>query len=110
MCSVWWSRVRLGHHTVAQVAAGASIGVIAACMALPLWMGPDWIGQRFGLSPEELGWMTWIVPEEGWSLYGKMAERVAEDLAFVMMECWELKSLNPAQQLVAQLSGSNKGY
>ena len=99
----------MGHHTVAQVMAGGIIGVSAACVALPLWMGPDWVGARFGLSQRDMRWMTWLVPEEGWSLYGKMAERVIEDLAFVVMECWELGSVDPARQLVRQLVGSSWG-
>lgn len=39
--SVCWSRVRLGHHTRAQVFVGAALGATVATVWLAGWMGTD---------------------------------------------------------------------
>lgn len=53
--SVCWSRVRLGHHTRAQVIAGASLGAVVATAWLATYLGLA----RFG---EVTGTTQWTAP------------------------------------------------
>jgi dolichyldiphosphatase len=84
--SVWWSRIRLGHHTKAQVIAGGSLGSFCAVVAFILWHGSIWLQQTTHVK------LKGIVPAEGLQARGKLAELAVEDLAFVALEAWEQKN------------------
>lgn len=68
--SVMWSRVRLTHHTPAQVVAGAAVGssMAIACFIL---------------------WQTVIVQ------YAPLVDSTVEDLLAVSLQSWHVKSLQP---------------
>lgn len=68
--SVMWSRVRLTYHTSAQVIAGASVGSILAITFFSFW--------QHTLAP-----------------HAPVAEGIVEDLLILLLESWQLKSLEP---------------
>ena len=68
--SVMWSRVRLTYHTSAQVVAGASVGGIIALACF--WL-----------------WQSTLVR------YTPQLERVVEDLMLVVLESWQIRSVEP---------------
>lgn len=84
--SVCWSRVRLGHHTPAQVFAGAALGSAVAAVWLALWLGLEEVGvaRLVGGSQE---WPKWLLG--GARETGLRWERAVEDAAFVVFEAWE---------------------
>jgi dolichyldiphosphatase len=89
--SVMWSRVRLGHHTPAQVIGGASVGGSLACICF-------WV------------WQTTL------SSYAPLAERTVEGLMLLGLESWQTGSLQPLTSNVLALkaewerSGSSKSF
>ena len=83
--AVWWSRIRLGHHTIEQVIVGGSLGALFALVAFPLWQG----SKSFGLLS---GWRLPIIPASGLQQYGLLFERAVEDAAFVSLEAWASKN------------------
>ncbi|GAA6031063.1 hypothetical protein JCM8097_003986 [Rhodosporidiobolus ruineniae] len=95
--NVCWSRVRLGHHTPAQVVVGAGLGSAVALVWMSLWLGADgWstlLGRdvqamlvdaagRFGLAAPTFVLRGIKEPAQVW-------ERAAEDSLFVLMEAWK---------------------
>ncbi|SCZ97785.1 BZ3500_MvSof-1268-A1-R1_Chr7-3g09586 [Microbotryum saponariae] len=94
--SVCWSRIRLGHHTRAQVIVGASLGTGVACVWFVLWIGVD---QALELTSRiRTGWRTghfklaypWIPTPiwDGVHEYGTGWERIAEDTLLLSLEIW----------------------
>jgi len=95
--SVCWSRVRLGHHTKAQVLAGAGLGGSIALVWLSIWLGIDgWsliLGKNLRNTLANLvgGEVVRRLPDlafSGLKEQGEMLERVAEDAAFLALESW----------------------
>lgn len=87
--SVCWSRVRLGHHTRAQVIAGISLGSAVAICWLVLWLGVTETGSLSGIDTSTVstrlpGWSLGGVKEQG-----AVWERAVEDAAFVAVEAWQ---------------------
>ncbi|GAA6046449.1 hypothetical protein JCM3770_004929 [Rhodotorula araucariae] len=104
--SVCWSRVRLGHHTRAQVVAGASLGALIALAWMSLWLGVDgWsalAGCNLGKALDGLGRVGAATPE--WLLHGVKEpalvwERAAEDAAFVALEAWKERRWDALREL-----------
>jgi dolichyldiphosphatase len=87
--SVCWSRVRLGHHTPAQVLVGASLGSAVALTWLLLWLGVTEAGTLGGFGVTGLGGMVpgWLVG--GIREQGMVWERAVEDAMFVAFEAWQ---------------------
>ena len=79
--SVCWSRVRLGHHTPAQVLAGAALGSSVAVVWLGLWLG----GEQIGIVGMD-GWPTWVM--SGVKERGGVLERAGEAAASVLLDAW----------------------
>ncbi|KAK4702307.1 dolichyldiphosphatase, partial [Phenoliferia sp. Uapishka_3] len=90
--SVCWSRVRLGHHTRAQVLAGIALGSTVAVVWLGLWLG----GEQLGLSVKS-GWPSWVAG--GVRQRAFVLERVVEDAATVLLEAWRSKDWTKLHQL-----------
>ncbi|GAA5896706.1 hypothetical protein JCM6882_005015 [Rhodosporidiobolus microsporus] len=94
--SVCWSRVRLGHHTRAQVVVGAGLGSLVALGWMGLWLGADGLSTLSGRDLQRLvvehgGAVGRQAPE--WVLSGvkepaMVWERAAEDACWVLMEAW----------------------
>ena len=94
--SVCWSRVRLGHHTRAQVLAGAGLGTIVAVGWLGAWLGVEQFGRavhREGWAGEVLGWLGGVgVP--GWVTggvagLGQKVEAAVVSSVLVVKEAWD---------------------
>lgn len=94
--SVCWSRVRLGHHTRAQVLAGAGLGSAVAAVWLCGWLGVDefgravrreaWAGRVLeGLAKVGVpGWVT-----GGLAGKGQVVERVVTESVIVVKRAWD---------------------
>src|SRR5687767_13745097 len=80
--SVWWSRIRLGHHTKAQVIAGGALGSACAVVAFLLWHGSLWLEDIPHVHLKG-------IPATGLQERGLVLERAVEDLAFVALDAWE---------------------
>ncbi|SGY54963.1 BQ5605_C006g03939 [Microbotryum silenes-dioicae] len=95
--SVCSSRIRLGHHTKAQVIVGALLGTGVACVWFVLWIGVDrafeltsriggtrWRNGHFKLA------YPWIPAffRDGVHEYGTGWERIAEDTLLLSLEIW----------------------
>ncbi|GAA5832475.1 hypothetical protein JCM5353_003250 [Sporobolomyces roseus] len=96
--SVCWSRVRLGHHTKAQVLAGAGLGGTIAVVWLSIWLGIDgWsliLGKNLRNTVASLfaGEVVKRLPSlafSGLKEIGETWERAAEDAAFLVVESWK---------------------
>ncbi|GJN89748.1 hypothetical protein Rhopal_002737-T1 [Rhodotorula paludigena] len=94
--SVCWSRVRLGHHTRAQVLAGAGLGSTIALAWMSLWLGVDgWgtlVGRDLRHALQGLGSIGKAVPDallHGVKEPALVWERAAEDATFVALEAWK---------------------
>ncbi|BGP54768.1 hypothetical protein JCM8202v2_002355 [Rhodotorula sphaerocarpa] len=88
--SICWSRVRLGHHTPAQVIAGASLGATIALAWMSLWLGLDGWSVLLG---RDLFAMTSGVPVPSLLMRGVKGpallwERAAEEVGLVALEAW----------------------
>lgn len=86
--SVCWSRVRLGHHTRAQVIAGISLGSCVALFWMTLWLGIVDASKLAGFSSVSL---ESVAPE--WLRLGaqdqaRIWERAIEDAIFVGLDAW----------------------
>ena len=97
--SVCWSRVRLGHHTRAQVLAGIALGSTVAVIWLGLWLGVDGMGSLAGLNTSSVatrlpGWTS-----EGIKKQGAIWERAVEDAIFVGIEAWQDRTWEGLQAL-----------
>ncbi|GAA6012061.1 hypothetical protein JCM10207_005115 [Rhodosporidiobolus poonsookiae] len=106
--NVCWSRVRLGHHTRAQVLAGAGLGSAVALAWMSLWLGVDgWstlAGRDLGRALVASGSVGARTPE--WLLRGvkepaMVWERAAEDALFVAMEAWKERRWDGLRELTA---------
>ncbi|BGP31161.1 hypothetical protein JCM10296v2_002925 [Rhodotorula toruloides] len=105
--SVCWSRVRLGHHTKAQVIAGASLGSMIALAWMTLWLGLDGWSTLSGKDLERVvagfaGGAGKAIPT--WLIHGvkepaMVWERAAEDAAFVALEAWETRRWEGLKEL-----------
>ncbi|GAA5823664.1 hypothetical protein JCM11251_000717 [Rhodosporidiobolus azoricus] len=105
--SVCWSRVRLGHHTKAQVLVGAGLGSTVALAWMSLWLGADGLStltrrDLHRILVERGAAIGWSVPS--WLLTGLKApamvwERAAEDACFVLMEAWKDMSWEELKEL-----------
>ncbi|GAA5883267.1 hypothetical protein JCM16303_007337 [Sporobolomyces ruberrimus] len=89
--SVCWSRVRLGHHTKAQVLAGASLGSTIAFVWLSIWLGIDGWSELIGTNLRRLLPFTIkkALPElllTGLRESGQVWERAGEDLVWLLVE------------------------
>lgn len=87
--SVCWSRVRLGHHTRAQVIAGISLGSTVAVCWLVLWLGVVDAGSLSGVDTSRVaarlpGWTAGGIKDQG-----LIWERAAEDSALLALEAWK---------------------
>ncbi|SCV70605.1 BQ2448_3367 [Microbotryum intermedium] len=92
--SVCWSRIRLGHHTKAQVIVGASLGACVACAWFMLWIGIDQVleltsrtGSRTSPIKASYPWIPAFI-WEGVHEYGTGWERIAEDALLLGLEVW----------------------
>lgn len=81
--AVCWSRVRLGHHTPAQVLVGATLGSAVAVVWLSLWVGL----KEVGVVREVEGMPGWLWG--GFKEQGIIWERAVEDAIFAAVEAWE---------------------
>lgn len=88
--SVWWSRVRLGHHTPAQVFAGGSLGSIIALMAFAQWEG----SRRFPL------WNG--MSREGWKVLGYEVERIGQAGLKDLLDAFQERDWNEAASVVVK--------
>ncbi|GAA6008898.1 hypothetical protein JCM11491_003825 [Sporobolomyces phaffii] len=91
--SVCWSRVRLGHHTRAQVIAGASLGSTIAFAWLSIWLGLDGWSQLVGRDlvhslPAIFRLHVPALAVTGLREPGQLLERAGEDLVWVLLETW----------------------
>ncbi|GAA5893280.1 uncharacterized protein JCM6883_007619 [Sporobolomyces salmoneus] len=90
--SVCWSRVRLGHHTKAQVFAGAGLGSIIAFVWLSIWLGIDGWSQLVGTDLSRyLPVSLRAIPElvmTGLREPGQALERAGEDFVWLLVESW----------------------
>ena len=77
--SVCWSRVRLTHHTPAQVIAGAAVGSLIALLAF--W-----------------NWQTNLATQ-----WAPFAEGAVEDLLLVSLESWQTRSIQPISSSLSAL-------
>ncbi|KAK4055577.1 hypothetical protein OIV83_000123 [Microbotryomycetes sp. JL201] len=91
--SVCWSRVRLGHHTPAQVVAGVSLGSAVAIAWMALWLGSAEIQALTGLDVRRVTTLSPypVLLEQGIKAHGVVWERAFEDAIFVGMEAWRDK-------------------
>lgn len=78
--TVCWSRVRLGHHTPAQVLVGATLGSAVAVVWLSLWVGL----KEVGVLREMEGMPGWLW--DGFKEQGILWERAVEDAIFAAVE------------------------
>mgnify|MGYP002477546513 CR=1 FL=1 len=102
--SVCWSRVRLGHHTRAQVVAGASLGSLIALGWMSLWLGLEGWSTLVGrdLGRVLVGVTGRSAPE--WLVHGikepaAVWERAGEDAAWVVLEAWKTRRWDVLQEL-----------
>lgn len=100
--SVWWSRVRLGHHTPAQVAAGAALGSTVALYFFGFWHGSNWLTSRNTLL-SHLPMLQTLTLNGGLREQGLLLERILEDAAVLCLEAWEAKNLRLLIQPVGQV-------
>lgn len=87
--AVCWSRVRLGHHTPAQVLAGALVGTLIAGIWFSLW-----VGVRFNMdlsSGITTAPMITSSQRHGLGEWGDQLERVAEDSSYLLLEAWQMR-------------------
>jgi dolichyldiphosphatase len=70
--AVCWSRVRLGHHTPAQVVVGSSLGALTAIVAFRVWFGGDGGVRWSGLRPP-----------------AARLEAALEDVCWIALEAWQ---------------------
>jgi dolichyldiphosphatase len=73
--AVCWSRVKLGHHTPAQVLVGCSLGALTALVASKLWTGDGHSG-GVGISG-------------GLRLPAARLEAAIEDACWIALEAWQ---------------------
>ncbi|KAK4057902.1 hypothetical protein OIO90_001121 [Microbotryomycetes sp. JL221] len=90
--SVCWSRVRLGHHTPAQVLVGISLGSVVAITWMALWLGTTQIENLTFLDLTSVSnripaWADFLTT--GIQEHGLVCERAFEDAIFVGMEAWK---------------------
>ena len=85
--SVCWSRIYLGHHTVAQVCAGASLGTLCSAVALALWIGVDRLGEDRTL-PARLASAPLLVAG-GVRQHAPSVERFVDDSASIVLDAWK---------------------
>ncbi|GAA5916791.1 hypothetical protein JCM5296_007391 [Sporobolomyces johnsonii] len=105
--SVCWSRVRLGHHTRAQVVAGASLGGTIALVWMSLWLGAEGWSSLSGKELERslqswLGAAGEALPQvvvNGVKEPAMVWERAAEDAVFVAMEAWKERRWEALKEL-----------
>jgi len=105
--SVCWSRVRLGHHTRAQVVAGASLGSAIALGWMSLWLGIDgWstlVGRDLGKVVQGVAGgraaPQWLVG--GFKEPALLWERAGEDAAWVLLEAWRERRWDALKDLRA---------
>ncbi|BGP15238.1 hypothetical protein JCM10213_000809 [Rhodosporidiobolus nylandii] len=103
--SVCWSRVRLGHHTRAQVVAGASLGSLIALVWMSAWLGAEGWSTLSGrdlqgmLLASRVGSVapTWVL--RGVKEPAMVWERAAEDSLFVLMEAWRERRWDVLKEL-----------
>ncbi|GAA5974637.1 hypothetical protein JCM5350_001229 [Sporobolomyces pararoseus] len=89
--SVCWSRVRLGHHTKAQVIAGAGLGSTIAFIWLSIWLGIDGWSQLLGTNLKSYLPSMLRFPDlamTGLREPGQLWERAGEDLVWLLLESW----------------------
>lgn len=88
--SVCWSRVRLGHHTPAQVIAGASLGSAIALVWMSIWLGLD--GWSTLLGRDLVGMASHApIPQlliDGVKVPALEFERAAEEAGSIALEAW----------------------
>ncbi|KAI5476007.1 dolichyldiphosphatase [Pseudohyphozyma bogoriensis] len=92
--TVCWSRVKLGHHTPAQVLAGASLGSVIAMMWLVLWIG---VGE-FVPQSVEVGWLRTGVREQG-----MVWEHAVEDAIMLAVEAYVRGGVREAVEVLKVL-------
>lgn len=94
---VWWSRIRLGHHTTAQVVAGGTLGSSMAVVAFVQWEGLAWLSsQQTALLPRELlrsAWVERVFSHDGWRVVGRQLKRIAEDAIFAALDAWKSRDV-----------------
>ena len=100
--AVMWSRVRLGHHTRAQVIAGASLGTLVAVGWFFAWIGFEPPTAATQYVPDR-----WLQDEgstavAGLKGTGGLVERAAEDAVFTLLEAWQLRDYRIAWDGVAR--------
>lgn len=74
--SVWWSRVRLGHHTTAQVIAGGVLGGALALTAFIQWQGTAFICDHTSLFCSV---QHPALSQDGWRVLGERLEHIVLD-------------------------------
>lgn len=86
--SVCWSRVRLGHHTPAQVLVGATLGSLVAATWMTIWLGTSSTFELAGLDSSIVpGFLpAWL--SSGLQVQGRVWERAFEDALFLGIEAW----------------------
>ncbi|GAA5844689.1 hypothetical protein JCM3766R1_005988 [Sporobolomyces carnicolor] len=86
--SVCWSRVRLGHHTKAQVFAGAGLGSSIAFVWLSIWLGVKGWSQLVGRDLVGTHLVKYVpdVILSGLREPGQVLERAGEDLVWLLLE------------------------
>lgn len=103
----------MGHHTRAQVLAGAGLGSTIAFVWLSIWLGIDGWNQLLGMDLTQ--YLPNIIkgglPElalTGLKEPGQLWERVAEDLVWVLLESWRDGNLFATVKEVSHLVMTSK--
>lgn len=91
--SVCWSRVRLGHHTSAQVIAGATLGSTIALVWISMWLGLDGWSALLGRDLVGLvgGRAVPRVLVQGVKVPALQWERAAEQAGLVALDAWQTR-------------------
>lgn len=88
--SVCWSRVRLGHHTPAQVIAGAALGSTIALVWMSLWLGLDGWATLIGRDLVGMASHT-PVPQlliDGVKVPAQPFEQAVEEAGLIALDAW----------------------
>lgn len=91
--SVWWSRIRLGHHTKAQVVAGGGLGSTMAVLAFAQWEGSTWLSQHTTLC-STLPAICSYISREGWKVVGHRLEDITREACVAAVQAWKSRSLD----------------